>query len=143
MASPDLLLELSAVGVCHFWLHLYHEGWLGIYRPDNEPSRYSSSRTISPLPSCKVRLCLVALYFLVKCSEQVVQTYVIRPILVKNHSDQIFLRVFFERYAVHHCVRRQTTLSLHLRVVIHTICRYGICSTENVLCDGSSTFLRA
>jgi hypothetical protein len=53
---------------------------LARYLPEFLPARYSSNGTMSPLPLCIVMLCLVALYFLVKCSEQVAHTCVSLPI---------------------------------------------------------------
>ena len=76
-------------------LPLYQNGLLAGIRPEYLPTRYSSNGTISPLLPCTVILCLVALYFLVKCSAQVTHTCVTRPI--SNIDGQLS----FKRYVVH------------------------------------------
>jgi hypothetical protein len=80
-------IESADIACRNLWMHFllglrYKDGRLGWYLPEFLPARYSIKPTISPLPLCIVRLCLVALYLLVKCSSQVPHTYVGLPIYV-------------------------------------------------------------
>ena len=65
--SAAIRLDLSLLAMCH-------DGWLARYRPELLPTIYSIYGTISDLPPCMLKLCLLALYFLVKCSEHALQT---------------------------------------------------------------------
>ncbi len=91
--------ESSAIVTCpKLWMRfsllirLYQDGLPAWYWPDDLRTRYSTNGTISPpLLWCTVILCLLALYFLVKCSEQVAHIHVNRPISNIQDNEAINL----------------------------------------------------